>query len=123
MGFMSKKIGDFFAFDLIKKNTGKSVQIIDKGVCDITEGNRRGVFAFTDEGYFWVSKVTKETPFGLCIEIDPSSVKDAFEGPSRCFDVTGGAWFGYQLSERKHRITLVAMTPNVLEILQSLAKK
>jgi hypothetical protein len=29
MGFISKKVGDFFAFDLIKKNTGKSVQIID----------------------------------------------------------------------------------------------
>jgi hypothetical protein len=122
MGFISKKVGDFFAFDLIKKNTGKSVQIIDKGVCDVTEGNRRGVFVKTNEGYFWVAKVDRENPNGWCIEIESTSVTAAFEHPSRCFNVNGRPWFGHQMSERNVRITLVAMTPNVLEILQNLEK-
>lgn len=132
MGFIAKKVGDTFAINLIKNNSGKSVRIIDKGVCDVTDSNLRGVFAHTNEGYFWVAKADSENPFGWCIEIDPTSVSDAFEHPSRCFRVSFRSWLptnlggintgGFQAGEWTSYITLAAMTPNILEILQSLKK-
>ena len=129
MAFM-KNMGDSFAVDIIKSNSGKTVRIVDKGVCVVLDSDRSGVFAHTSEGYFWVAKADRDNPYGWCIEIDPSSVSQAKGKPDHCFTVTFRSWLptnsmgiktgGYEMGEWITPITLVARTPNVLKMLQNL---